>query len=158
MVERVKYDQYGRQTLFYTKKGLKFVSLDEDPYAEFQEWFGPTTFERGEHQFKYIVDAYEQGLDLGDVPLDIQGTDFQLKVWQALRRVKYGETTTYKKLANQIGRPAAVRAVASAVAKNPILIYVGCHRVLRTDGQIGDYRAGRDWKKQLLALEQHAEN
>lgn len=90
-----------------------------------------------------------------DLPLDfLGGTAFQQQVWAALQAIPYGQTVTYNQLATQIGRPTAIRAVASAVGRNPLLIIVPCHRVLRKDGSLGDFRGGLPFKKQLLALEQ----
>lgn len=90
-----------------------------------------------------------------DLPLDfLGGTPFQQQVWSALQAIPYGRTVTYHQLATQIGRPTAIRAVASAVGRNPLLIIVPCHRVLRKDGSLGGFRGGLAFKKQLLALEQ----
>lgn len=82
-----------------------------------------------------------------------QGTVFQLQVWAALRQIPFGETRTYSDLAQQIGRPKAVRAVASAVAQNPCLVFTPCHRVVRKDGAIGGYAGGVERKRALLRLE-----
>lgn len=90
-----------------------------------------------------------------DLPLDfLGGTPFQQQVWSALQAIPYGQTVNYYQLATQIGRPTAIRAVASAVGRNPLLIIVPCHRVLRKDGSLGGFRGGLAFKKQLLALEQ----
>ncbi|PKX60784.1 methylated-DNA--[protein]-cysteine S-methyltransferase [Latilactobacillus sakei] len=89
------------------------------------------------------------------LPLDfLVGTPFQQQVWTALQAIPYGQTVTYHQLATQIGRPTAIRAVASAVGRNPLLMIVPCHRVIRKDGSLGGYRGGLPFKKQLLALEQ----
>lgn len=88
------------------------------------------------------------------VPLDaISGTDFQRKVWSALRQIPPGQTRTYTQVAQALGHPQAVRAVASACAANPLAVLVPCHRVLRSDGGLGGYRWGVARKQQLLALE-----
>jgi O-6-methylguanine DNA methyltransferase len=88
-----------------------------------------------------------------DVVCVEQGTAFQLKVWAALRQIPFGGTWTYSYLAQHIGRPKAVRAVASAVAQNPCLVFTPCHRVVRKDGAIGGYAGGVGRKRALLRLE-----
>jgi AraC family transcriptional regulator of adaptative response/methylated-DNA-[protein]-cysteine methyltransferase len=87
------------------------------------------------------------------LPLDIRGTVFQRRVWQALRRIRPGETTTYSRLARQIGCPQAARAVASACAANCLAVAIPCHRVVRTDGTISGYRWGVQRKRELLSRE-----
>lgn len=86
-------------------------------------------------------------------PLDLQGTDFQQRVWQALQTVPFGTTLSYGALAQRLGKPTAVRAVASACGANPVAIVVPCHRILRGDGSLGGYRWGLERKRKLLALE-----
>ena len=89
-----------------------------------------------------------------DLPLDVRATAFQMKVWEQLRRIPRGETRSYRDIANEIGQPAAVRAVARACATNPVALAVPCHRVVRSDGDISGYRWGVDRKKKLLLGEQ----
>lgn len=91
-----------------------------------------------------------------DIPLDLSaGTPFQQAVWQALRRISPGQTTSYGELARQLGNPQAMRAVGAAVGRNPVSIVVPCHRVLGAGGQLTGY-AGGIWRKQvLLQLEGH---
>ena len=88
-----------------------------------------------------------------DLPIDVQATAFQWKVWRALQRIPYGETRAYADVARSIGEPNAVRAVASACAKNPVALVVPCHRVLPKAGGTGEYRWGRDRKARLIAAE-----
>jgi len=88
-----------------------------------------------------------------DGPLDARGTDFQRKVWRALRDIPVGATASYLDIANRIGCPKAVRAVAAACAANPIAIAIPCHRVVRTDGGLSGYRWGVERKRALLARE-----
>lgn len=87
------------------------------------------------------------------VPLDLDGTDFQKQVWEALREIPFGISRSYSEVARQIGRPSAVRAVANAIGRNPCLIMVPCHRVLGKDGSLTGFSAGLPLKKQLLNLE-----
>lgn len=90
------------------------------------------------------------------LPLDIRGTVFQQRVWQALQQIPPGSTATYKNLANQIGMPGAVRAVAQACAANALAVVIPCHRVVRTDGSLSGYRWGVERKRALLEREAHA--
>lgn len=88
-----------------------------------------------------------------DLPLDIQGTAFQMKVWNYLRRIPYGKVRSYAEVARAIGKPAAVRAVGSACGANPVALVVPCHRVIRGDGALGGYRWGLERKRTLLDRE-----
>ncbi len=88
-----------------------------------------------------------------DLPLDLRATAFQMRVWEALRRIPRGETRTYAQLAQSIGRPTAVRAVARACATNPVAVVVPCHRVIGSNGKLTGYRWGIERKKKLLELE-----
>jgi|Deesub1362B_J571_1020462.scaffolds.fasta_scaffold00377_20 O-6-methylguanine DNA methyltransferase len=87
------------------------------------------------------------------IPLALRGTEFQLRVWQALLRIPYGKTVTYGELAERIGRPTAARAVGGAVGANPVPILVPCHRVVPKTGGIGHFGPGPEWKARLLWLE-----
>lgn len=88
-----------------------------------------------------------------DLPLAPEGTEFQQRVWAALREIPYGETVGYGELADRIGRPGAARAVGRANATNPIAVVVPCHRVVGADGRLTGYAGGVDRKARLLALE-----
>ena len=89
-----------------------------------------------------------------DLPIDVQATAFQWKVWRALQRIPYGETRAYAEVARTIGKPKAVRAVARACATNPVCLVVPCHRVVPSTGGTGGYRWGEERKARLLAREQ----
>jgi len=88
-----------------------------------------------------------------DVPVAFEGTEFQRSVWKALQGIPSGKAVSYRTLAEAIGRPKAVRAVGTAVGRNPLCIVVPCHRVLASDGSLGGYVAGLDRKQLLLTLE-----
>jgi AraC family transcriptional regulator of adaptative response/methylated-DNA-[protein]-cysteine methyltransferase len=90
---------------------------------------------------------------LRKLPLDIQGTAFQARVWQALRDIPCGQTRSYTEVAQAIGKPAAMRAVANACGANPVAVVIPCHRVVREDGSVGGYHWGAARKAQLLAAE-----
>ena len=83
------------------------------------------------------------------IPLDLRGTSFQKAVWNALLDIPHGETRTYAEIADAVGRPAAVRAVGSAIGRNPVSVLVPCHRVVRTGGGLGGYGGGL-WRKEYL--------
>lgn len=101
-----------------------------------------------------VLQAQVNGLKPSSlVPLDVQATAFQWRVWRELRRIPRGKTRTYSQVATAIGRPRATRAVARACATNPTAVAIPCHRVLREDGGLGGYRWGLERKKELLARE-----
>ncbi|SFA58892.1 methylated-DNA-[protein]-cysteine S-methyltransferase [Anoxybacillus pushchinoensis] len=87
------------------------------------------------------------------VPLRLIGTPFQMRVWEALQTIPYGQTVSYAHIAKQIGNPKAVRAVGNAVGNNPVTIIVPCHRVVRTGGKLGGYAWGVEMKTWLLKHE-----
>jgi AraC family transcriptional regulator, regulatory protein of adaptative response / methylated-DNA-[protein]-cysteine methyltransferase len=100
-----------------------------------------------------FITAPERNLDL---PLDIRGTAFQARVWRALQKIPLGKTASYAEIAAALGQPKAVRAVAQACAANKLALIVPCHRVIRSDGDIGGYRWGVERKRALLARERAA--
>jgi len=100
------------------------------------------------------VEAYFAGDPVEfDLPLDLRGTELQRQVWQSLLACPYGRTTTYREVAQQVGRPTAARAVGGAIGRNPVAIVVPCHRVIAVDGSLTGYAGGVDRKRHLLALE-----
>ncbi|NMP23050.1 methylated-DNA--[protein]-cysteine S-methyltransferase [Sulfobacillus sp. DSM 109850] len=104
--------------------------------------------------FRQAFQSYFAGdLTIWDIALDMEGTPFQLAVWQALAAIPYGSVTTYGALAQSLGQPRAVRAVAAAVGKNPLPVVLPCHRVVGADQTLTGYRGGLMLKEQLLALE-----
>jgi AraC family transcriptional regulator, regulatory protein of adaptative response / methylated-DNA-[protein]-cysteine methyltransferase len=143
-----------------SQRGVCAILLGDDPdqlVRELQDTFrkavligGDTEFERVVAQVIGFVEAPEVGLDL---PLDIQGTAFQERVWQVLRRIPVGESLTYGEVAKQIGSPKATRAVAQACASNRLAVAIPCHRVVLRDGGIGGYRWGVERKVELRRLE-----
>src|SRR5262249_46505764 len=100
-----------------------------------------------------FVEAPKRGLDL---PLDIRGTAFQQRVWDAISAIPAGSTATYTELARRIGAPKSVRAVAGGCASNAIAVAIPCHRVVRTDGSLSGYRWGVERKRALLIREKAA--
>jgi AraC family transcriptional regulator of adaptative response/methylated-DNA-[protein]-cysteine methyltransferase len=153
----------GRLLVAATGHGVSAVSLGEQD----------TALEKALHEEYPAAEIRRDDLGLGrfvrpilehlrgsrprlDLPLDIQATAFQRRVWEALRAIPYGDTRSYSAVARAIGRPSAARAVARACASNPVCIVVPCHRVVREGGDLGGYRWGRERKRALLAKERRA--
>jgi len=108
------------------------------------------------HPVATLLQAYLDGdvVDPVDVPVRwSQGTEFQQRVWQTLRRVRRGQLVTYSGLAAMAGNPRAARAVGGAVSRNPLVLFVPCHRVVAAGGGIGGFSAGLDAKRRWLSLE-----
>jgi len=103
-----------------------------------------------------VIQAIETPTHAAALPLDIQGSAFQIQVWEALRAIPAGDTASYAEIAQRIGRCTAARAVAQACASNPLAVLIPCHRVVRTDGGTGGYRWGEDRKRALLDREQES--
>lgn len=129
--------------------------------AELASLFPNARLHPGDEAFRQRVaqvfshlDDHRQPFSL---PLDLRGTAFQLQVWQALRQIPAGETRSYRQVAQSIGRPRAVRAVASACAANKLALVIPCHRVVREDGALSGYRWGTARKALLLAREASSE-
>jgi AraC family transcriptional regulator of adaptative response/methylated-DNA-[protein]-cysteine methyltransferase len=143
-----------------TGKGICSILLGDDPGAlvrDLQDRFpqaeligAEAAFESTVAQVVAFVEAPRIGLEL---PLDLRGTVFQQRVWQALRAIPAGRTVGYAELAVQLGMPQGARAVAGACAANPVAVAVPCHRVVRNDGSISGYRWGVERKKTLLDRE-----
>ncbi len=143
-----------------TERGLCAIRIGDDGPSLMQalaQEFSAASLRRSDASLaglRRAVLAFMDGDDsLTRLPLDLQGTVFQRRVWQALRDIPAGKTRTYGDIAAQIGVPAAVRAVGSACAANPVALAIPCHRALRADGGLGGYAWGLARKEQLLALE-----
>lgn len=140
--------------------GVCAIALDDNPeklIKDLQDQFPYSNLIGGNQQFESMVAevvGFVEAPHLGcGLPLDIQGTVFQQRVWQALREIPCGTTATYSELASKIGNPNAVRAVASACAANKLAVAIPCHRVIRNDGSISGYRWGVERKQTLLFKE-----
>lgn len=143
-----------------SEKGICAILLGDDPESllyDLQDQFpkarligGDSAYEQLVAEVVGFVEAPALGLAL---PLDVQGTAFQERVWQALREVPAGSRVSYTDIAERIGAPKAVRAVAMACAANHIAVAIPCHRVVRRDGDISGYRWGVERKQQLLTRE-----
>lgn len=145
-------------------QGICSIALGDAPeplLAQLQAQFpradlvgGDAAFERRVAQVVGFVEQPALGLEL---PLDVRGSAFQQRVWQALRAVPAGQTLSYAELARRIGQPRAARAVARACASNPLAVAIPCHRVVRGDGALAGYRWGVARKQALLASERSAD-
>jgi AraC family transcriptional regulator of adaptative response/methylated-DNA-[protein]-cysteine methyltransferase len=100
-----------------------------------------------------IAGSLSGTVDLSGIPLDLRATTFQRRIFEALRAIPRGETRSYAELAASVGRPTAIRAAASACARNPVALVVPCHRIVRSDGGVGGYRWGVDRKREILSAE-----
>ncbi|WP_075981255.1 methylated-DNA--[protein]-cysteine S-methyltransferase [Bacillus massilinigeriensis] len=148
-------------TVASTSKGLCYVGSLNKSIEELTEWANKRYPKRilveDSETLKIYVDEIIEYLEgkrkIFSVPMDFDGTSFQLAVWNALCEIPYGETKSYSDIADMIHKPAAVRAVGTAIGANPVLIAVPCHRVVGKNGRLTGYRGGLDMKKQLLELE-----
>ncbi|WP_246005689.1 methylated-DNA--[protein]-cysteine S-methyltransferase [Companilactobacillus insicii] len=152
----IKFEEY-KYIVAATNKGLAFVGLRDEtledmskfyPKAEFIEDYSLTN-----HYAKEITEYLDGNRTKFDLKLDIVGTEFQESVWKAVAKIPYGEVSNYTKIANSINRPKAVRAVGTAIGRNPVPLVIPCHRVLAKDGTLGGYRGGLEMKSDLLHLE-----
>ena len=143
-----------------TDKGVCAILLGDDPDAlvrDLQDRFDRAELVGGDAAFEAlvanVVGLVEDPRQGADLPLDVRGTAFQQKVWQALRGLKPGETASYSDIAAKIGAPKAVRAVAQACAANNLAVAIPCHRVVRNDGALSGYAWGVERKRALLDRE-----
>jgi AraC family transcriptional regulator of adaptative response/methylated-DNA-[protein]-cysteine methyltransferase len=150
----------GHVLVAATEQGICSVMLDDDADTlidKLHEEFHGAAIEAGDEALSELlagVLAYIEGKQPHvELPLDIRGTAFQQRVWQALQQIPYGETRTYSEVAESMGRPEATRAVASAIAHNHIAVVIPCHRVIRQDGTMGGYKWGLSRKEVLLQRE-----
>jgi AraC family transcriptional regulator of adaptative response/methylated-DNA-[protein]-cysteine methyltransferase len=144
-------------------KGVCAIMMSDDPQElvrELQDRFPKARLIGGDGQFEQwvakvvgLVEAPRLGLDL---PLDVRGTAFQRRVWQALRKIPVGRTVSYSDIARRIGAPKSVRAVAQAVAANKLAVAIPCHRVVHADGSLSGYRWGVERKRALIEREAQA--
>ena len=153
----------GAILVAHSGQGLCAILLGDDPDAlvrDLQDRFAQAELVGGDAGYESLVarvvafvEAPGRGLDL---PLDVRGTAFQQRVWQALRSIPAGQTASYAEIAARIGAPTATRAVAQACGANALAVAIPCHRVVRSDGALSGYRWGVERKRALLAREAHA--
>lgn len=150
----------GKLLVASTNKGICAVSFGDDEGSlrdELSKEFFAAEIEADNAGLSKVVDSILRGLKgertILALPLDVRGTAFQMRVWSELRKIPYGETRTYSEVAESIGNPKAVRAVARACAINPVAIVTPCHRVIGSDGKLAGYRWGIERKAKLLTAE-----
>jgi len=141
-------------------RGVCAISLGDEPERlihELEDLFPKAELIGGDAEFDRLVGrvvAFVEAPGAGvDLPLDVRGTAFQLRVWQALRAIPAGATASYTEVAAELGAPSAVRAVANACAQNRLAVVIPCHRVVRTDGALAGYRWGVERKRAMLERE-----
>ena len=152
----------GRLLVAATDRGLSFVGFgeaDADIEAEMRDEFPAAEITRDDDALGGLVGPLVASLAgqaaALELPLDVQATAFQRRVWEALRAIPLGEVRTYREVAESLGQPGAARAVGNACAHNPVPLVIPCHRVVRGDGGLGGYRWGPRRKETLLARERH---
>jgi AraC family transcriptional regulator, regulatory protein of adaptative response / methylated-DNA-[protein]-cysteine methyltransferase len=143
-----------------SERGVCAISMDDDPdrlVKDLQDRFPRANLISGDHDFEKLVAkvvGFIEGPKIGlDLPLDVQGTPFQKRVWQALREIPAGATASYSEIANRIGLPKSIRAVAQACAANALAVAIPCHWVVRNDRHLSGYRWGVERKRALLERE-----
>jgi methylated-DNA-[protein]-cysteine S-methyltransferase len=151
-----------RLYLAATSSGLCYVGSPNKPWEELADWAAKRypgsaliQDERSLQPYAAALCEYLRGERASfTLRLDLRGTPFQLAVWEALGQIPFGQTRTYSEIAAQMQKPAAVRAVGTAIGANPVLIVVPCHRVIGKRGALTGYRGGLETKEALLRLEQ----
>ncbi len=143
-----------------TRKGVCAIEFGDDAQVlenHLRARFPQAQFEPADAEFRHwiarVLSYLDQPQGLLELPLDVQGTVFQHRVWQALRTIPAGETASYAEIAARIGQPGAARAVGRACAVNPVAVAIPCHRAVRADGQLSGYRWGKVRKAELLRRE-----
>jgi AraC family transcriptional regulator of adaptative response/methylated-DNA-[protein]-cysteine methyltransferase len=143
-----------------TESGVCAILLGDHPQElidELGSWYPDSTLSRSDHTLEQfvsrVIDSIEEPGTGPDLLLDIRGTVFQQRVWQAIREIPAGRTATYRDIAERVGAAGAVRAVARACAANALAVAIPCHRVVRRDGNLAGYRWGVERKRALLQRE-----
>jgi len=156
----VSSSSLGTMTVAATEKSICAILFGDGPATltvTLENRFPGAMLINGDNEFNALANQVVRLINKpsGSVefPLDIRGTDFQHRVWQALRGIQPGKTTSYKEVAMQIGAPKAVRAIPRACAANPLAVAIPCHRVVRNDGSMSGYRWSTARKRALLDRE-----
>lgn len=143
-----------------TEKGICYIGFEEETTENLiqscNKQFKNCTFINSwklTSVIKELNDYFDRSLTTFSVPLDFNGTNFQMNVWKALLSIGYGETVSYSYIASFIHKPKALRAVGTAIGQNPIPIIIPCHRVIAKNGKLGGYSGGLHIKKRLLSIE-----
>jgi methylated-DNA-[protein]-cysteine S-methyltransferase len=155
--------EYGQWQLYVasTEKGLCYIGSPGQSFEKLKAWMQKrfpyaslTVNEEALMPYMNELREYFEGIRQSfSLRLDVKGTPFQEEIWEALEQIPYGKTCSYSDIAALVQRPAAVRAVGTAIGANPVLITVPCHRVIGKNGAITGYRGGTEMKQYLLQLE-----
>ncbi len=151
---------FGQVLLATTERGILALSFVDDTNRQSElnrlkeEWSNARFIEEKIHSKRLIKRLFDNSVsDQEKLLLSIRGTNFQVKVWNALLNISEGTIVSYQTIANRVSKPTAVRAVASAIGANPVAYLIPCHRVLRSSGELGGYRWGMERKRVMLGRE-----
>ena len=143
--------------MVYSERGISCLQftdmLTDNCLCKLQKKLSSATFIENNNNIQIIVNKVFSLKNEHRFELWMKGTPFQIKVWQTLLQIPLGKLISYEQLAQQAGYPQAVRAVASAVARNPVAYLIPCHRIVRKNGDIGAYRCGKETKNTIIEWE-----
>lgn len=150
--------EFGQILIASTDKGVCFLGIENEnnqAFDELKKLFSKATFilKTDEFQQKALEIFQIKSKAIESIQLHIKGTDFQLKVWESLLKIPFGQVSTYGKIAAGINGSKAFRAVGTAIGSNPVSIIIPCHRVIQSSGKLGGFLWGTDVKKKLLEWE-----
>ena len=150
----------GNLYLFFNKKELLNISINTYNNKWINHFFPDTIIKKSyDNIFLTQLKEYFYGLRKEfDLPIMLLGSKFQKDVWKSVSKIPFGDTISYKEVAQNINRKSAQRAVGNALSKNPLLIIIPCHRVIKSNGNLGGFSAGVDVKKKLLSFEKEIFN
>lgn len=154
---------FGKIIVATTEKGICYIAFIEDEekaVADLSKRFEAAKIVKKQDSHHQIALQYfhKEHTNLPEIKLYIKGTEFQIEVWKALLQLPFGKLTSYNKIASQIGKPKASRAVGTAIGKNPIAYIIPCHRVVQTNGKLGGYMWGIERKAAILRWEHENKN
>jgi len=138
----------GNIYIIFNSRGIKRVCLSKEKFEK-----GKYKHKKNEEARKQLQEYFHGKRRKFSLPLCLEGTPFQKKVWNALQKIPYGETCFYQQIAEEIGKPKASRAVGNAIGANPLPIIIPCHRVIKKNGELGGYSGGEGIKEKLLKHE-----
>ena len=141
--------EIGSIYILEEKGKITGLTYDKEEIGDIEQR-SSSLLEKAERQLTEYFEGRRKNFDL---PIELKGTDFQVKVWKALEKIPYGETKSYQEIAEEVASPKAFRAVGNANNKNPISIIIPCHRVIGKSGKLAGYGGGLDKKEYLLNLE-----
>lgn len=149
----------GELAVYFTDEGVIGLTFQEegDNLKYIKKYYGtPIEVNKDDYSYHHEILKYFEGkLKKFILPISFKGTEFQVKVWKELLNIPYGETRTYKEIAEKVGCPKGPRAVGNALNKNPIAIIVPCHRVVGSNGNLVGFAGGIELKSRLLELERN---